>query len=98
MHCSDTLRDSLSRRSVGLTAVHALAYVSQIASWLTSVLLSWACIMMVLSAALPIGPCRLDGDLGHVQGDRRDALIRDAITVAAVYAAAGPGRQPLQRF
>lgn len=66
MHCSVTLRASLSRRSVRLRAVHALAYVSQTVSGFTSVLLGEACMGMALSAALLIGHCRLDGDVGYV--------------------------------
>jgi hypothetical protein len=34
---------------------------------------------------LAIGPCGLHGDLGHVQGDRRDTLVSDAVSVAGVH-------------
>src|SRR3979490_655659 len=47
---------------------------------------------------LPIRPCRLHRDPGYFQGDRREALVGDAVGAAAVNAPAGREDQPAERF
>ena len=47
--------------------------------------------------ALPIGQFRLHGDPGYVQGDRREALVGDAIGAAAVNAPARREDEPVKR-